>query len=83
MKFHAVSVFLLAAFLLAVFAPPVAAVVIKEIRVETGGPGVADRESVLAYTSLKVGDEFSRMAVNRDVKALQKSGLIHSRIHPV
>ena len=35
---------------------------------------MADRESVLAYTSLKVGDEFSRMAVNRDVKALQKSG---------
>ena len=74
MKFHPVPVFLLAVFLLTVFTLPAAAVVIKEIRVETDGPGVADRESVLAYTSLKVGDEFSRMAVNRDVKALQKSG---------
>ena len=74
MKFRPVPVFLLAVFLLAVFALPAAALVVKEIRVETGGHGVADRESVLAYTSLKVGDEFSRMAVNRDVKALQKSG---------
>ena len=54
--------------------PAAAAVVVKEIRVETGGRGVVDRESVLAYTSLKIGDEFNRMAVNRDVKALQKSG---------
>ena len=74
MKFHPVPVFLLAVFLLTVMALPAAAVMIKEIRIEIGGPGVADRESVLAYTSLKVGDEFSRMAVNRDVKALQKSG---------
>jgi outer membrane protein insertion porin family len=73
MRFRPASVILLAVFLLAVLALPAAAVVVKEVRVETTGHGLADKESVLAYTSVKVGDEFNRMAVNRDVKALQKS----------
>ena len=73
MRLRPLPILLLAVLLLAVSALPAAALVVKEVRVETAGHGLADRESVLAYTSLKVGDEFSRMAVNRDVKALQKS----------
>lgn len=52
----------------------VGAVEVREIRVDNRGEARADRASVLAFTSLKVGDEFSRNAVNRDVKALQKTG---------
>lgn len=73
MRYRVVPAFLLGVILLVVLALPATALLVKEVRVETAGHGVADRESVLAYTSLKVGDEFNRMAVNRDVKALQKS----------
>lgn len=47
---------------------------VKELRVENRGPGLADEQSVSAYTSLKPGDEFSRQALGRDIKALDKSG---------
>ena len=73
MRLHPVAALLLSTFLLGLSAWPAAALIVKDIRVETEGHGVADRESVLAYTSLKVGDDFSRIAVNRDIKALQKS----------
>ncbi len=73
MTFRPFFLVLLSVFLFAVLAIPAEAVLVKEVRVKTAGHGVADAESVLAFTSLKVGDEFNRMAVNRDVKALQKS----------
>jgi len=48
--------------------------VVREVRVKNLGGGALDRQSVLAYTSVKEGDEFDRAAVSRDVKALQESG---------
>jgi len=51
---------------------------VKEIRVEGRGQGIADRESVLAFTSTREGDEFSRSAISRDVRSLQKSGRFSS-----
>ena len=50
------------------------AVDVREIRIENIGSGVIDRESVLAFTSIREGEEFNRSAVSRDIKALQKSG---------
>ncbi len=47
---------------------------VKEIRVENRGAGLADEASVKAFTSIRVGDEFNRAAVGRDIKSLQKSG---------
>jgi outer membrane protein insertion porin family len=52
----------------------VPAAMIKGIEVENQGAYPLDRESVLAYLSLKEGDEFDRMAVSEDVKRLQKTG---------
>lgn len=52
----------------------VSAAEVRELRVETEGHGVVDDQSVLAFVSLKVGDEFSRAAVSRDIRSLQKSG---------
>jgi len=47
---------------------------VREIRVERRGAGKVDEASVLAFSSIKVGDELSRNALSRDVKALEKSG---------
>lgn len=45
-----------------------------DVRVETVAGGAVEQESVLAYTSIEVGQDFDRRAVARDVKALQKTG---------
>ncbi|MFH0880376.1 MAG: hypothetical protein V2A34_11740, partial [Lentisphaerota bacterium] len=47
---------------------------VKEVKVVNKGWAHADRESVLAFTSVKTGQEFTRSAVSRDVKTLQKTG---------
>jgi len=47
---------------------------VTDIRIEARGDGVIDEQSVMAYISLHVGDEFSRNAISRDVRALQRSG---------
>ncbi|NIP97934.1 MAG: hypothetical protein GWO24_32700, partial [Akkermansiaceae bacterium] len=47
---------------------------VSDIRVEHLGGGPVEEESVLAFSSLKIGDPFSRLDVSRDVKALQQSG---------
>lgn len=47
---------------------------IREIRVKAQGEGIVDEQSVLAFTSARVGDTFTRGAASRDVKALQRSG---------
>ncbi len=52
----------------------VSAVTVEEVHVENRGAGPLEKSSVLAYTSLNVGDEFSRGHVSQDVKNLQKSG---------
>ncbi|HPG00392.1 MAG TPA: outer membrane protein assembly factor BamA [Kiritimatiellia bacterium] len=69
---------LLLAVLLLSLSASVLAVEVKEIRVEGHGHGIADRESVLAFTSTREGDEFSRSAIGRDVRSLQKSGRFSS-----
>jgi outer membrane protein insertion porin family len=61
--------------LLAVLWPGLAgAVTVHQIRVENLGSDPIDEPSVLSFTRVRVGDEFNRTAVNRDVKALEKSG---------
>lgn len=47
---------------------------VKEVRVKGRGPYPVDEQSVLAFTSLKPGDELSALAVSRDIKALEKTG---------
>ncbi len=47
---------------------------VNEIRIENRGAGVLNEDSIRAYLSLKEGMPFDRMAVNRDVKSLQKTG---------
>ncbi|MBN1269269.1 MAG: hypothetical protein JXB04_06765, partial [Kiritimatiellae bacterium] len=47
---------------------------VREVRVQNTGAGPLDESSVLAFTSLRPGDDFSRSAVSLDVKNLQKSG---------
>lgn len=64
--------------LLVSLAAPAMALNVKEIRVEARGQGIVDRESVLAFTSTREGDEFSRSAISRDVRSLQKSGRFSS-----
>lgn len=48
--------------------------VVKEIRVENLGRGALDKASVLAYVSLNESEPFDRSVVNKDVKALQRTG---------
>lgn len=63
--------------LILVFAAAVAAAdaaTVRGVRVERRGGGHIEAEAVLAYTSLKAGDELSRGALARDVRALEKSG---------
>ena len=74
MRLHRLPLLVLSVLFFAASSLSAVALLVKDVQVKTDGHGVADRESVLAYTSLKAGGEFSRMAVNRDVKALQKSG---------
>jgi outer membrane protein insertion porin family len=50
------------------------AAVVQEIKVEQRGTAPIDREYVLAHVSIQVGGEFTRAAVTRDVKTLQKTG---------
>ena len=50
------------------------AVPVRDILVRVQGRGLADTNSVLAYTSLKVGDEYEAEAVGRDVRSLEKTG---------
>lgn len=66
------------ALLLAIAAGSAFAEAVKEIRVENRGPGLADEASVRAYTSLQPGDEFTRQALGRDIRALEKSGRFSS-----
>ncbi len=58
---------------LLLLALPAGADVVKEIHIRNTGPGLSDEQAVRAYISLKPGDEFDAGAINRDVKALQKS----------
>jgi outer membrane protein insertion porin family len=52
----------------------VCAQTVKDIRVERRGAGAVDEADVLAFVSLKVGDELNRQAISRDVRALEKAG---------
>jgi outer membrane protein insertion porin family len=47
---------------------------VREIRVERQGAGKIDEASVLSYASVRVGEELSRGALARDVRALKDSG---------
>ena len=47
---------------------------VREIRVKQQGAAPVDEASVLAYTSIKVGDELNRPSISRDVRELEKSG---------
>ncbi len=47
---------------------------VREVRVEQSGPVRVDSEYVRAFVSLNPGEEFTRAAVSRDVRALQKTG---------
>lgn len=50
------------------------AVTVRNVRVDRRGGGLVKEEAVLAFTSLKPGDELNRAALARDVRALEKSG---------
>ncbi len=50
------------------------AVPVGEIVIENCGKGPLDEDSVLVCVSATVGSEFSQSVVNRDIKALQKTG---------
>lgn len=51
-----------------------AAMEVQEIRVERRGGGLIEEDAVRAFTSVKVGDELTRAALARDVRALEQSG---------
>lgn len=55
-------------------AAPADAVAVREIRVQRQGAAMVEEQAVLAYTGVKVGDELSRVALSRDIRALEKSG---------
>ena len=46
---------------------------VVDVQVRHRGEGYVDSESVLAFTSVRAGDEFNRVALSRDVKLLQNS----------
>lgn len=48
---------------------------IKRIEYHNIGTGTIDKEYIKAYTSVRTGYEFDRIAVARDIKALLKTGL--------
>lgn len=62
------------AVLLALLVTPVWAESIKEIKVRREGGGLVEESAVLGFVSLKAGDELSRNALSRDVRALEESG---------
>lgn len=49
------------------------AVTVEDVRVESAGGRDLDIESVLAYISLRPGDEFTHQAVTQDIKNLKDS----------
>jgi len=55
-------------------AVPASAVPVTEVRVQNRGLGEVDDQSVLAHVGIREGAEFTRDAISRDVKALQKTG---------
>lgn len=57
----------------ALWAPALAATV-REIRIERKGGGLIEESAVRAFISLQVGDELTRAALSRDVRALEQSG---------
>ncbi|MBU1694464.1 MAG: outer membrane protein assembly factor BamA [Verrucomicrobia bacterium] len=59
-------------------ASPLRAAVVTEIGVRTQGYGVVDTNAVMGFATLQVGEEYSAMAVSRDVRAMQQSGLFAS-----
>lgn len=70
---------LAALWLAAALSIPAGAAVVREIRIETaaGGPPV-DEALVRAHLGTRVGQEFDRLRVSQDVKALEKSGRFES-----
>lgn len=50
------------------------AATVQEVRVERRGGGLVDESAVRAFTSVQPGDELSRGALARDVRALEQSG---------
>lgn len=55
------------------FAPAARAVVVNDVRIQPLQGFALSTQAVMAYVSLKVGDEFNRSAISRDVRALQKT----------
>ena len=49
------------------------AVKVEDVRVESSDNRVIDIESVMAYISIRPGDEFTHQAVTQDIKNLKKS----------
>lgn len=47
---------------------------VREIKIRREGGGLVEESAVLGFVSLKVGDELSRNALSRDVRALEESG---------
>ena len=47
---------------------------VREIRVERRGGGLVEEAAVRAFTSVEVGQELTRAALSRDVRALEQSG---------
>ncbi len=64
----------LAALVLLVLVSAADAQKISEIEVRREGGGLLEDQAVLGYVSLKVGDDLSRGALARDVRALEESG---------
>lgn len=50
------------------------AVPVREIRVERLGGGLVEESVVRSFTSVQVGQELTRAALSRDVRALEQSG---------
>ena len=55
-------------------AAPAPAEKIHEIKVRRAGGGLVEEAAVMGFVSLKPGDELSRNALSRDVRALEESG---------
>ena len=62
--------------LLGLFAATLArAAVVTEVGVRTQGHGMVDTNAVMGFSTLRAGEEYNAMAVSRDVRAMQQSGL--------
>ncbi|HMP77261.1 MAG TPA: outer membrane protein assembly factor BamA [Kiritimatiellia bacterium] len=64
----------MAAALALVLAVAADAAPVREIRVERRGGGLVEESAVRAFTSVEVGQELTRAALSRDVRALEQSG---------